>query len=60
MNLMPRGSTKPAESKTTDDSSSRSSIFGAAKPREEVLILVHNLEKQRFLGSQGKEFGRSY
>jgi len=37
MNLMPRGSTKPAESKSTDDSSSRSSIFGAAKPREEVL-----------------------
>jgi len=37
MNLMPRGSTKPAENKSTEDSSGRSSIFGAAKPREEVL-----------------------
>jgi len=36
MNLMPRGSTKPTENKSTEDSS-RSSIFGAAKPREEVL-----------------------
>jgi len=35
MNLMPRGSTKPAENKSDD--SSRSSIFGSAKPREEVL-----------------------